>query len=659
MTARHTTIAAIAAIAVLAIATGAWLVHRKVTSNTQDRSVAPAVRPAAESFAASSTADQLVATVRRAPSEFAAFAAASALAEIGDTPVLKALVVRFAEAPSVPIETFACDIALGRLAALDLPAAVELARDFEAAAKSHAAAAIAAALGIPDTAVAAKSRAAAAIAAALGIPDASVPLVSAVLLADTLSIPRAVALIQQLDGGDPNAVLAALREEAPASLHEIERDRLSALLATDPDGAIAEARAIDDPQMRGAMLVAVLTAYAAIDPAAAFEYCAKLDPSGDDYPIAHVRRQVIQRWIASDLPTAREKFFAKDFPLDRNTGNVISHALTRLDPELTLEWASEHVTSSRIREDAIEHVFRALGKDAPEKAIALLEDPSLIKLVSLGIYARQFVGSWAREQPVEAVDWALAQTGAVRENALDAIASNASRKNPAVVFELLESPALSPEERDKLLGRSTDLAASDMPRYLRLVGELPEEESFKELGKAASRLADDGNFADARAIVEAVGVGAATVDRSTQQIVTEMAKINPQSAREWIETFADPTARKWGVRNLVDAWARTDPNAAAAYVRELPAGSPEREQAAFVMAERTVAHDPEGALHWLASLADPDLRAKFFRDNIAGLLAHTPSRLADFAAENPDLQVGIDREKRWQAVLRGEPVPGP
>ncbi|CAN5379679.1 hypothetical protein BH23VER1_BH23VER1_19890 [soil metagenome] len=580
--------------------------------------------------------DALERAIREAPTEYARFAAALSLDKIGDPQALVILVGRFAVPDAAPAESFACEIALGRLAALDLSAAVSLAR---------------------ATAGALRARLSAAVFHGLGIPEPSAPLVTAVMVTDALDDERAVALLRLLVSGDHEVVLATLRQTAPASIHHLERARLAALLATDPAAAFEQVAAIDDRAARSEIARAILIEYAATDPAAAFEWSSRLGDPRDDYPLRLARAEIIKMWAATDFPGAQKTFFDSGFPLDRYTVDPITDALTDHDPALALEWANHHISSVDLRRSAESRVFKILGEKDPARATALLATPGQMSSAKIAASTGTFMYAWARSQPAEALAWTLSQSGEMREGALDGYLDLAHGENPAAVFALIESPSLADDERVELLRRAYSLAAHDLPRYLALAGTVPEKESFASLANAAGELARSGQLADARAIVEVIGIGTAPVWKVTQETVTELAKVDPNAAREWVDSFTHPDARKWGVRNLVDAWARHDPAAAGAYVESLTPGTAEHEQAAFVMAERTLGPDPAAAIGWLDSLTDPSLRSRFLSSNITALVTQEPGRLAALAAGDSALQKRIDHEKAWQAVLRGDSPP--
>ncbi|CAN5224521.1 hypothetical protein BH23VER1_BH23VER1_04840 [soil metagenome] len=616
----------------LVLAVGAILWIRSLPPSS-DAEPSDPVSVAAASVAEVDPLDARLDALQSAGSMYARFEQAAALAELDDSGMVAGLAERLAE-PDSEATRFARQVLIDRLVALDLARAISLARHNDLPLRHP----------VAD-----------AIWAALGLADGHRTLFVAVTESTKLSSERSATLLRFLAAGDEATVLATLREADPASISTIERDRLRELILTDPAAALAELQAVSDKAERIRIGRDILAKYAETDPAAALDAALALgDP--DDYNVSSVHNAILKTWFEADFAGALAKVSSPSFPLNKRHLNTIVTTIGAQNPDAAVGWIRDHIRDSGLRRRAISDLLGELGDRDPRAGAALFaKNPDLIR-TNLNGAASSFTTRWVRKDAPAALEWAMAQTGSVRDAALSAYVSHMDGQSPEDVFALIESPSLDGSERQRLMRQASDLPKHDLPRYLALIDSLPTENSNATsiLGDLANNMAQSGYFDDAIDIIESFGAGTEAVANHTQEVVAHLARSDPEAAKDWIVTFENPEARATGVRNLVDAWARTDPAAAASYALTLPTGSPERSQAALAMAERTIAHDPEGALAWFDTVTNPEERDQFLASHVTNLLSLAPDQLQSLAAgAGENVLTAIENEVAWRQYLQG------
>ncbi|CAN5224705.1 hypothetical protein BH23VER1_BH23VER1_04860 [soil metagenome] len=578
--------------------------------------------------------DALEASVRDPASEYQRFIAAAALDTLVDPRTVGDLLGRFGSATR-PSDVFARDILASRLVALDFSRAVARALSDDSL-RGALATDIKLALGF------------------LGAADGK--LVDAVMAAEAPGVDEVVRRLQQIGDGEAEAVLQTLGEGDFKRLRDLRWERLRTLIYEDPGRAIAAAHAIEDENERIYLGGPMLVRYADSDPPAAFEASVALG-SADNHRLAGSQAGIMAKWIESDLAAAKAKLFAPDFPLQMRHLQPIMRVLAAHDHEAAIEWATQHVKDSKIRVDALVDLTTELGKHAPERGKTAVLNELSVREDMVPFYASRFAEEWSKHDAPAALEWALAQEGEIRLRAVENIASHLGQADSETAFAILESGALPPEDQVRLIKSSTLLARKDLARFLMVADTLPGEQSLAVLGSTARNLLHTGRTEEARMIVEEMGPGSPGNERNTQLCVAQFAKTDPQGAAAWVTTFTDSETRAYGVRNVIDIWGRLDLEAAATYASSFPDGSPERDHAAAAMAERTLAHDPEGALAWIDAVSDERLREQFLRTRHTALLTLAPDRLEILAARGGiSLRAEIEAEKARRAYLIESPL---
>ncbi|CAN5493877.1 hypothetical protein BH23VER1_BH23VER1_24080 [soil metagenome] len=414
----------------------------------------------------------------------------------------------------------------------------------------------------------------------------------------------------------------------PPSAAQREFRRLRALAETDPAAAIAGVLAIGDEHERLHTARTILPAAAESTPAAALDAALSLGlPT--EHLLGDLQSKVLEAAFAADFGGTKERVLSADFPLHRDHLDVIADALVAGDPDAAIDWVTKRIPSNQLRKRAADEVIRKFAWKDPQKGADFLASDSTFSDRDLSSLAWSFTRGWAHKDAPALLDWGLAEAGRFRFRGL-ALGSWVTQKmedSPEEVFSLLESPDLEATERPGLVRTGVALARSDLPRYLALVAQTPGTNPTATLAGIARSLVEEQQFGDAIMILDALDASDESTSRSIQEAVSNITQADPQSAAEWVATFADPDARAVGVRNVVDAWARIDPAAATAYARTFEPGTPDHAQASIALAERKLSYDPEGALRWFANVTDPPQRERFLTENIGALSILAPEQI--------------------------------
>ncbi len=578
---------------------------------TERAAAVPEGDPAAVATVGPDPLDAVIAPYEAAGTTFARYAAASAFARIGDAATVTGLLRRF-NGSDTPADHYARAVLAQRIVELDLGAALGLARGGDL-----------------------RSLLTSALVRAYGGAETADTFVGAIVRSGALSDERAATLLRLLGTGDTATVVATLREADPASIRDYLHGELRTLYATDPDRAIDQILAVEDEGERRDLARELLLEFANSDPQRAFDAALKLGDA-DDYRVGGLQGDILAAWIKSNLAGAKAALFSKEFPLHRRHVDDIAAALFEQDTDAALEWAGKHIADSDLRSSAYSTIMRRFGENDAAGGVAFFASNPEVPPNKLDDLAQSFVREWAEHDPPAALAWALAQPDTIRGDVLYSYLSRTEDDDPASAFALLEAKSLTDEERARFIRSADELAQHDLPRYLALAAGLPSQQSIEAMGGAAQHLASDGFHEDAMMIIDSLGAGSEDVESATQKVIADIAQSDPAAAITWVDGFENPEARAFGIQNIIGAWARVDPAAAEAYARSLPTGSLESQRAALAMADRTLDHDPEGALDWLRSVEDQEMREAFIRSNLSGILVLAPDQLDSLAAGASD-----------------------
>lgn len=225
--------------------------------------------------------------------------------------------------------------------------------------------------------------------------------------------------------------------------------------------------------------------------------------------------------------------------------------------------------------------------------------------------ATVLVSSWARTEPRQAAEWALA---------------HAQPQERA-------SPANRAATQAFLRWANTDADAA-----LAWWRALPPSPLRDALGTEASTFIAEAGQLDAA--IELFRPSSKKVDEDiTAHLAQYIAARDPAEAAAWLASLPADVLTEKAVRHVVRKWYAEESEAVARYVEQLPAG-PRRDQALTSFIGEAARQSPSGASEWVETITEPKLRQQ------AALAVYQHWWGTDAAAAQAWMRAlqGVDRE---------------
>ncbi len=222
-----------------------------------------------------------------------------------------------------------------------------------------------------------------------------------------------------------------------------------------------------------------------------------------------------------------------------------------------------------------------LGQLAETEPMAALEIASQIESLRDSERARVSVlETWGRNDPSAAMAWAKNalsnEPARTRNSQLSAIYRGYAANNPSAAFQ----QALQIQDDNQLKNR-----------LLGVVIETQIESGGLQAAKLAVDLVSDPD----------------TKNSLRRELVDEWAKFDPQAAAQYVGSLGDDASANLK-STLVSEWAESDPAAAAAWLSSLPADDPAIARASAAIIQEWTRYDLAASAEWLNSLpASPEL----------------------------------------------------
>jgi hypothetical protein len=393
---------------------------------------------------------------------------------------------------------------------------------------------------------------------------------------------------------DANGVLeeaVRMNDRSSGQIFALEGAR--ALVARDPEAALAKLTARGDALYRLFLGRPILSALAERDPARAAAFLKgrpEFRIDGDLYGILAVK------WSQHDLQQALK--WSKELPAGRSRAEAmkgVGQVWAEQDPaamaaeisRARLEWDREVVTA----------VAQNWSKRDPRAAIDWIE--SLPVKEDRDAAWRRFrldttqLGTEAMLEVVSAmpdVSW--------RGNIVNMAASELARKDVRAALSLTESlpEGLRPQALRYVIDQWAEREPEAAVRYLT---GLPESERRDALRRAVSSWA----VRDTSAAMN--WTRQLPVSEERDQVVAQVAgglrQFDPAAAAQWIDLMGTHGNRAHLIQETVGSWAGTDPVAATRWLSQFPEGA-QNAEAHFQIARQWALADAEGSANWIGTL---------------------------------------------------------
>ena len=318
--------------------------------------------------------------------------------------------------------------------------------------------------------------------------------------------------------------------------------------------------------------------WAAIDPAAAMLATSRM---AGRQTVSRLRFEIAKIWGAKDAPAALEFMLGQPDPF---------------------------------RHDATFTLFQELGGSNPAQAIALAQETGAkgVKMDLVALVLRP----WSTQDPRAAVQWVMtAMPVNKRLESLEAcLQGSVWSLGMAETAEMVSGLEMDQSDRDALLGRLVENGISwpkDPQKGLKAVASIHDDETRR---RALKQIASLGNYPDSQteALISGLPEGpdreAFLAGHARNSIDTNELFL-PAEALSRIERVNDAKAQDELWRELGGVWGGRDPVSARQWLKQEPAG-PRRDAVTGEFVRSLIKTDPEAALLWSTSIADPGKRSR-------------------------------------------------
>lgn len=176
---------------------------------------------------------------------------------------------------------------------------------------------------------------------------------------------------------------------------------------------------------------------------------------------------------------------------------------------------------------------------------------------------------WAKQDPAAALAWANSLTSE-KGQALSSVVGEVAKTDPKKASEMLAG--LTGDD----LGRAyssvaAQYGATNFSEAQAWIKTLPADEQASALAAAIGGLSNTDPEAASRQVAQ-LPEGDER-DRAVSDIVQDWARVNPQAAADFLKTQDSERAQRDGLRELMPVWVSQNASAALAYANSLPEGN--------------------------------------------------------------------------------------
>lgn len=310
--------------------------------------------------------------------------------------------------------------------------------------------------------------------------------------------------------------------------------------AADKDflGLVKDAMRIEDPEERETVLAGLFSEWLGTDPIGFGQYVMMLEVKGQK-----ARLDIVAKALAKALETMPTDV-ASSATVQHQVRRVTMH-LARTDPDAAMAWA-ERWLQGEVQQETMVPIARALADRNPREALNYA-GRILSPLRKMQAFA-WVAGIWARTDPKAALAWASKfPQPATRAMAMNTVLSAMAQQNPDVAAAELATAeqTMADQYHDKW---EADLASMN----IREEDLANDPESFREKLEAGE--IPPPNSPDVELMADAARL-----------IASKLAVEQPRAGVEWAEGIENDFLRQSAVKGALAGWSASEPAAAAAY----------------------------------------------------------------------------------------------
>lgn len=278
-----------------------------------------------------------------------------------------------------------------------------------------------------------------------------------------------------------------------------------------------------------------------------------------------VAAELVSRDPVEALTWARTNDAGSSYP--RLEMSVLS-AIAETDPQYALTEAQSS-DSAEIRQNLLTNLVSRLARSEPHDAIAymeLIEDQALRQQTE-----SQLVSSWMRNDPDAALDWVLGQDDEAVSRLLDQSAWALIRTDIDAAIRVL--PRLTDEQQQQWRLQITHRLAETRPEDAQaFVGRFEGKPGYDQMQASLIAAIASKDAAQARQMADQISNPKAR-DSAYAAIAGETANKDPRAAIAMLSSIRDAHYRGMATAQVANNWHARDPGAADRWVASLPAGS--------------------------------------------------------------------------------------
>ena len=347
-----------------------------------------------------------------------------------------------------------------------------------------------------------------------------------------------------------------------------------------------------------------------------------------------MEQRLVERWAQLD-PSSAATYAAQ--AVDAGAPVALLQAAmavwAKSDPTAASAWAVT-LTSLDLRENAVRQIYRTWSATDPVTAASNL--PKLPQGSSQTIAARVIAENYAKNNLSQALEWTKTLSGAVRNNALQAVLGKWTQTDPqgAAKWIVQQSHDIQWSTVQRL---ASDWVRKDPSTALAYGASLSGSSigSKLGLGPIQRRFMESALntliSSDPRAAATWLGtpLGSSYFNDTAPSVAGRWASFSPPEALAWSMQIQDTKTRNSAIASLSSSWTRNDPAGTARWIQTLGNGSV-RDTALSSYARTLSPYDPALAAQWASSINDPKTRNSTLQTVIKNWSRYDPVGAANF-----------------------------
>ena len=336
------------------------------------------------------------------------------------------------------------------------------------------------------------------------------------------------------------------------------------------------------------------------------------------------------------LPDAKNSEANSEPSENRDPFLVEARRRAKENPAAAMAWLQTEATGKDRLRGMLEIVALWAAKDA-ESALLWLESnaPGLARIETLN----SGIELWSQQDPVAAAEWidGMANDGSKLAVA-KTLAANWASQNPDDASKWV---AQLPEGnlRNAAAGALIESWAKTDPKAATIWAFSEAEFNGNvDLFNRSIEYYAEANPAEAEQLLRAV-TEAHEAPGSVDTYVRTLAQDSPEDAIDWLNSLDanDPLNQSGNIEIILQEWGSTDSVAASAWLSKTTPG-PQRDAAIAGFTKSIVEFDPEVAVTWSTSIADPKKRNQNITWNVQKWAETQPEQALEWVQQQTELE---------------------